>query len=81
MLGPLFQEAFLHFSYSGIFLPTLAAVMQSTGRDSEEQGRNIDILVSIKESRKNTLVSPTSPNLAPVKENIKCAFILGHSEM
>lgn len=81
MLGALFQEPFLHFSHNGIFLLTLAAVMQSTGRDSEEQGRNIHVLVFMKGSRKNTLVSSTSPNLAPIKENIKWTFILGHSEM
>lgn len=78
MLGALFQELFLHFSHSGIFPLTLAAVMQSTGRDSEEQGGNIHVLPFIKWSRKNTLVSPTSPNLAPIKKDIKCAFILGH---
>lgn len=77
MLDALFQEPFLYFSHSGIFPLTLAAVMLSTGRNSEEQGRNVHVLSFIKGSRKNTLVSPTSPNLAPIKEDIKCAFILG----
>lgn len=81
MLGALFQEPFRCFSHNGIFLQALAAVMQSTGQNSEEEGRNIHILAFIKGSRKNTLVSPASPNLAPIKENTKWAFTLGHSEM
>jgi len=81
MLGALFQEPFLHLPHSGIFLLTLAAVMQSTGRGSEEQGRNIHFLVFIKGSRKSTLVSPRSPNLAPRKESIKWAFVLERSEI
>ncbi|NXW49247.1 NB5R4 reductase, partial [Nyctiprogne leucopyga] len=45
------------------------------------KGEKIHVLVFIKGSRKNTLVSPASPNLAHIKENKKEAFASGHSEI